>query len=74
MTGLTDDKFYSPSALLYKYSATEPAISEGHLKLHHQKHHQTYVNRSNVLYERLNKACEEKADINMKITFFLVNR
>jgi len=67
-TNMTNDKFYSLPELPYYYAALKPVISEEQLKLHHQKHHQAYVNGANALYERLDKARKEKADIDMKAT------
>jgi Fe-Mn family superoxide dismutase len=67
-TGMTEDKFYSLPALPYDYAALKPVISEEQLKLHHQKHHQAYVNGANVLYERLDKARKENADLDIKAT------
>ncbi|BFZ54816.1 Superoxide dismutase [Mn], mitochondrial [Savitreella phatthalungensis] len=40
-------------ALPYEYNALEPAISEQIMKLHHQKHHQTYVTNLNAAEEKL---------------------
>jgi len=65
---MTEEKFYSLPELPYDYAALQPAISEEQLKLHHQKHHQAYVNGANVLYERLDKARKENADLDIKAT------
>jgi len=42
--------------LPYDYNALEPYISAEIMKLHHQKHHQTYVNNLNVAEEQLAEA------------------
>jgi Fe-Mn family superoxide dismutase len=42
--------------LPYAYSALEPYISEEIMKLHHQKHHQTYVNGLNAAEEAYAKS------------------
>ncbi len=39
---------YTLPALPYDYAALEPAISEEIMHLHHQKHHQGYVNKLNA--------------------------
>jgi len=67
-TCMTEDKFYSLPSLPYDYAALKPVISEEQLKLHHQKHHQAYVNGANLLYERLDKARKENADLDIKAT------
>ena len=36
------------------------------LKLHHDKHHQAYVNGANAAFEKLDKARSENADVDMK--------
>jgi len=41
--------------LPYAYDALEPAISQEIMKLHHQKHHQTYVTGLNTAEESLHK-------------------
>lgn len=49
--------------LPYDYNALEPYISADIMKLHHSKHHQTYVNNLNVAEEKLAEAMEKK-DVN----------
>ena len=61
-------KFYSLPKLSYEYNALAPYISEEQLKLHHQKHHQAYVNGANAIYEKFDKARKENSDIDMKAT------
>jgi Fe-Mn family superoxide dismutase len=60
------NKFYSLPELPYSYKALEPHISEEQLRIHHDKHHQAYVNGANVILEKLDKAREEDADLDMK--------
>ena len=52
----------------YGYKELEPYMSEMQLTLHHQKHHQAYVNAANAIIERLQKARKENSDIDMKST------
>ena len=59
-------KFYVLPALPYGYKDLEPYISETQLMLHHDKHHQAYVNGANAVYEKLDKARKENADIDVK--------
>ena len=61
-------KFYSLPKLPYEYLALAPYISEEQLKLHHQKHHQAYVNGANIIFEKLDKARKENTDLDMKAT------
>lgn len=61
-------KFYTLPPLAYAYEALAPAISEAQLTLHHQKHHQAYVNGANGIYERLDKARKEGSDLDAKAT------
>ena len=42
--------------LPYDYNALEPYISAEIMKLHHQKHHNTYVTNLNVAEEKLAEA------------------
>ena len=47
---------YTLPPLPYDYNALEPYISEQIMKLHHQKHHQTYVNALNAATDAYKKA------------------
>lgn len=46
--------------LPYDYNALEPTISAEIMKLHHTKHHATYVNNLNVAEEKLSEAIHKK--------------
>jgi len=61
-------KFYALPHLLYGYDQLQPYISQKQLTLHHQKHHQAYVNSANAILERLDKARKEGADFDVKAT------
>ncbi len=59
-------KSFTLPKLPYDYTALAPYISEQQLKLHHDKHHQAYVNGANAIFEKLDKARSENADIDAK--------
>ncbi len=61
-------KTFSLPKLPYDYAALIPYMSEEQLKLHHDKHHQVYVNGANAIFEKLDKARKENADLDMKAT------
>jgi Fe-Mn family superoxide dismutase len=61
-------KSFSLPKLRYDYNALAPYMSEEQLKLHHDKHHLAYVNGANAIFEKLDKARKENADIDMKAT------
>jgi len=54
--------------LLYEYKDLQPYMSEEQLRIHHSKHHQAYVNGANAIFQRLDKARKEGADIDVKST------
>ena len=62
-------KMYKLPKLEYDYNALEPVISEDLLRLHHDKHHASYVNGANTIIEKMNKARADKADFDTKATF-----
>ena len=57
---------YELPGLPYGYGELSPFISEEQLTIHHQKHHQAYVNGANAIFEKLDKARQEKADLDIK--------
>jgi Fe-Mn family superoxide dismutase len=59
-------KSFTLPKLPYDSNALAPYISEEQLKLHHDKHHQAYVNGANAIFEKLDKARGENADADMK--------
>jgi Fe-Mn family superoxide dismutase len=61
-------KFYKLPELPYGYGDLKPHMSEEQLKIHHQKHHQAYVNGANSILERLDKARKDGTDIDVKAT------
>lgn len=65
---MADKKFYVLPDLPYAYNALEPYISETQLKIHHDKHHQAYVNGANAILERLDKARQAGTDVDVKAT------
>ena len=61
-------QFYALPKLAYGYKDLEPHMSELQLTIHHQKHHQAYVNGANTILERLDKARKEGTDVDAKAT------
>lgn len=47
-----ESKFYELPALPYGYKDLEPHISEEQLRIHHDKHHQAYVDGANALLKK----------------------
>lgn len=60
------EKFYTLPKLPYDYKDLEPFISEVQLLIHHQKHHQAYVNGANSILESIDKARKDGIDLDMK--------
>jgi Fe-Mn family superoxide dismutase len=57
---------YTLPSLPYGYKDLQPYISEEQLTIHHQKHHQAYVNGANAILDRFDKAIKEGTDLEMK--------
>jgi superoxide dismutase, Fe-Mn family len=47
-----EQMFYELPPLPYDYKDLEPYISEEQLKIHHDKHHQAYVDGANALFKK----------------------
>lgn len=65
---MENNKLYILPSLAYNSKDLEPYISEQQLTIHHQKHHQNYVNGANAILEKLEKARKEGIDLDMKAT------
>lgn len=63
-----EERLYSLPQLKYAYNELAPYMSEQQLTIHHQKHHQAYVNGANAILEKINKARTDVADLDMKPT------
>jgi len=59
-------KTFSLPKLPYNNDALAPFLSEQQLTIHHDKHHQTYVNAANAGFEKLDKARKENMELDMK--------
>lgn len=60
------NNFYVLPRLDYGYKSLEPYISERQLILHHQKHHQAYVDEANALLNKIDQSNKEKLPIDLK--------
>ncbi|MFH1257295.1 MAG: superoxide dismutase [Candidatus Diapherotrites archaeon] len=65
---MDEKKFYSQPKLPYNYAGLAPFISEQQLQIHYEKHHAAYVKGANAILEKLDKARQEGADLDMKAT------
>jgi Fe-Mn family superoxide dismutase len=61
-------KLYALPKLPYDYGDLQPYMSKEQLTLHHDKHHQGYVNGANAILQKLDKARKEGADLDAKST------
>ena len=61
-------KTYVLPKLPYGYKDLEPYLSEEQLTIHHDIHHQGYVNGANAILERLDEAREEGSEFDVKST------
>ncbi len=61
-----EKKFYKLPDLPYGYKDLEPYISEEQLTIHHQKHHQAYVDGANALLKKFDETREKGEDFDIK--------
>lgn len=61
-------KYYTLPKLNYGYQELAPFISKKQLTIHHQLHHQSYVNSANDILKNIEKARKANSDIDMKAT------
>ncbi len=59
-------KTFTLPKLPYDYNALAPYISEEQLKIHHDKHHQAYVNGANAIFKKIDEAKEAKTMLDLK--------
>ncbi len=59
-------KTYTLPPLPYKYDALVPFISEKIMTLHHDKHHQAYVNGANAALDKLAKARKGELQVDVR--------
>lgn len=62
-------KSFTLPKLPYDYNALAPYISEEQLKLHHDKHHQAYVNGANKLLTNIDEAMKTGTQLDYWISF-----
>lgn len=63
---MSEKKLYALPPLPYALNALEPVISEQIMKLHYEKHHQTYINNLNQALEKYAQA-EKTLDLPTQI-------
>ena len=68
MINVEATKFYALPKLPFEYNELKPHMSEEQLRIHHQKHHQAYVNGANAILERLDKTRKDGVDVDVKAT------
>ncbi|WMW26379.1 superoxide dismutase [Methanolobus sediminis] len=59
-------ELYKLPELKYGYADLEPYISEEQLRIHYEKHHQSYVNNVNSLLQMMDKAVEDGTEFDSK--------
>ncbi|MCW4041383.1 MAG: superoxide dismutase [Candidatus Bathyarchaeota archaeon] len=62
------NKYYILPKLPYEYNALEPIISQELLTIHHDRHHQGYVNGANNILQTLDNGRSEGIDLDVKST------
>jgi Fe-Mn family superoxide dismutase len=65
---MINGKYYSLPELPYGYKDLAPHMSGEQLRIHHDKHHASYVKGANVALEKLDKARIEKSELDIKST------
>lgn len=63
---MAKENLYILPELPYGYKDLEPYISEEQLRLHHDKHHQAYVDGANAILGKLDNARKEGTDLDIK--------
>jgi len=63
-----EKKYYELPPLPFGSKDLEPHISEEQLLIHHDKHHQGYVDGSNAILKKLEKARKDGIELDMKST------
>jgi superoxide dismutase, Fe-Mn family len=63
---MESEKFYNLPNLPYEYDALAPYITEDQLRIHHEKHHNAYVEGANAIFKKMENARAENANLNMK--------
>ena len=61
-----ENKSYALPELLYAHNSLEPFVSEEQLKIHHEKHHATYVKTANQILEKIAKARTDNTELDMR--------
>lgn len=59
-------KQYQLPGLPYNYNALQPYISEEQLQIHHDKHHQAYVDAANGILKLMDESREKDIDFDIK--------
>ena len=59
-------KLYELPELPYAYNALEPHISEQQLTIHHDKHHQAYIDAANAIIKLFDESREKGTDFDIK--------
>jgi Fe-Mn family superoxide dismutase len=66
MRGIKNMEKYKLPDLPYGYKDLEPYMSEEVLKLHHDKHHLSYVNSANAILDKIEDARKNNLDLDYK--------
>ncbi|HSV50197.1 MAG TPA: superoxide dismutase [Candidatus Acidoferrales bacterium] len=62
-------KTFTLPKLPYEYNALAPYISEEQLKLHHDKHHQAYVNAANKLLANIDETMKNETALDYWVSY-----